>query len=346
MEPLYGRRSTDVGDVRDSANQETADIAIDLMGGLRVRTGGATLGPRNLGGTKQRLVLLALLLYRGSPVSKDRLVALLWGMTPPKGASATLESYVCHLRKRLQPDQQSRSSVIKTQAGCYRIDLSRVDLDVVRYEKLMSAALRPEVPASYALPLLERAISLAVAPLLPEETDHGWMDELRATHTHKVCENLVAAARKVAATRPDSAQQWARLALERDPLDESAWYVLLNSMEISGHHAQGLREYDTCRKLLAVELGCAPGSSLQDLYVRLLHGANEDNQQLGQLFDAVIRLHDASQLGSPHTASPLSSQRHHASDQDTSVSQAHRTLDRLMSRISGFGQDLGLAQEA
>jgi hypothetical protein len=49
---------------------------------------------------------------------------------------ATLETYVCLLRKRAQPLLPAGSSLIRTLAGRYAIDMSLVDLDLDRYERL------------------------------------------------------------------------------------------------------------------------------------------------------------------------------------------------------------------
>jgi DNA-binding SARP family transcriptional activator len=235
-----------------SAVEGDADrISVELLGGLRVRAGGSTMGPRDLGGTKPRRILLALLLHRGAPVSKDRLVSLLWDADPPLGARATLESYVCLLRRRLQPEQLRAASPITTVAGGYAIDMARVDMDVAVYERLVSTALRPGTCPTEALPMLAEAMVLAESPLLPEEVDSEWLDEVRATHDHAVRRTLVAAANKVAALAPATAQRWARTALDADPLDESAWRALLQGMEASGQHADGLRTYDQCRRLFA-----------------------------------------------------------------------------------------------
>ena len=87
-----------------TADQGATCISVDLLGGLRVRTGETTMGPRELGGAKPRRILLALLLQRGSPVSKDRLVSLLWDGSPSSCARATLEAY--HLR----PAQKASTS--------------------------------------------------------------------------------------------------------------------------------------------------------------------------------------------------------------------------------------------
>ena len=327
-------------------DQAAACISVDVLGGLRVRAGKTTMGPRDLGGTKLRRVLLALILHRGSPVSKDRLVAMLWEGTAPSGAKATLESYVCVLRKKLQPCHAARTSLITTVAGCYAIDMSRVDLDLGRYERLMAAALQPNVSATDALPMLQQAMMLAELPLLAEELDCEWLDDLRKLHVQTVRKNLVKAANKVAGLPSGSAGQWARLALDGDPLDESTWHALLLSMEDSGQHADGLRAYDDCRRLFAAELGCAPGPSLQAVYVRLLRGANEDNEELSQLFDAVVRLHSASQQDiRPQVGATPTGQRARsdASDQAGSVEQACRALDLLMRSVVGSGRHLSAA---
>jgi len=287
-------------------------LRVDLLGGLRVRAGGRALGPRELGGPKPRHVLLALLLNRGGPVSKDRLVSLLWGESAPHSAKATLEAYVCVLRKALRPCPlaQTQESLIMTVAGGYAIDMACVDLDLARYEHLMAVALQPDTDPSDALPMLQHAMDLAGSPLLPEEVGSEWLDEVRFIHNQNVHNALVAAADKVAGLASRSAEQWARLALAEDPFDESAWYALLRNMEACGHHARGLQAYDQCRTMFATELGCAPGPDLQALYVRLLRGANEGVEELSMLLDAVITLYGARRAGSdrrPDEVSPSGS---------------------------------------
>jgi DNA-binding SARP family transcriptional activator len=316
-------------------NRASACIDVDLLGGLRVRAGQTTMGPRELGGTKLRRVLLALVLHRGSPVSKDQLVSMLWEGSPPSGAKATLESYVCVLRKTLQPCHEVRTSLITTVAGCYAIDMSRVDLDLERYERLMSEALDPAASAKEALPLLQQAMSVVEAPLLPEELECNWLDDMRRTHNQKVRKDLIAAAEKVACLPSRSAEHWARMALDVDPLDEAAWYALLLSMETNEQHADGLRAYARCRGLFAAELGCAPGPRLQGLYLRLLRGANENNAELTRLFDAVARLYAQSQLRPLTPLRVPARERREANSHASSIDEACNDLDVL---LDSFGR--------
>jgi len=316
-------------------NHASACIDVNLLGGLRVRAGRTTMGPRELGGTKLRRVLLALVLHRGSPVSKDQLVSMLWEGSPPSGAKATLESYVCVLRKTLQPCHAVRTSLITTVAGCYAIDMDRVDLDLVRYERLLSQSLSPAASAAEALPLLQQAMSMVESPLLPEELNCDWLDGARRIHNQNIRKDLIAAADKVAGLPTPHAERWARMALEVDPLDESAWHALLRSMEANEHHADGLRAYEQCRGLFAAELGCSPGPRLQDLYLRLLRGANEDNAELTQLFDAVARLHAQSQLRPLAPLKVPARERREANGHARSIDQACQSLDLL---LESFGR--------
>jgi DNA-binding SARP family transcriptional activator len=309
-------------------------IRVNLLGGLTVQAGGVTLGPRQLGGTKPRHVLLALLLNRGAPVPKERLISLLWGEHRPAGATSTLETYVCVLRKKLQPSAPARSSLIRTVAGCYSIDMSCVDLDVARYESLMTTGMSSEMTPDEALPRLREALTLIEASLLPEEDDTEWLGETRRVHDLHIQEDLVAAAAKVAHVSPSDSSRWSRMALDADPLNEAAWYTYLLSKLASGQHADGLRAYDRCRRLFASELGCAPGLGLQELYERLLLEANnDDDDELRCLFDAVLRLHKATAAGVASVE--LGDGFDYANPQNCSLAKACRTLDGLLRSVEG-----------
>jgi DNA-binding SARP family transcriptional activator len=277
-------------------------------------------------------------------VSKDQLVSLLWSGSAPDHAKATLEAYVCRLRKTLRPGPAGKESLIRTVAGGYAIDMGCVDLDLVRYERLMSTALQPDTADDDALPMLQEAIALAESPLLPEEFGSEWLDEVRFFHDQDVRKGLVAAAGKVARLPCRTGEQWARLALEEDPLDESAWLALLQNLEVNGHHADGLQAYDQCRKTFAAELGCAPGPALRALYARLLRGADEDDQGLNRLLDAVVRLHVACQVGVQLPITALGIGKEDAFGQGGSIEQAYGALSQLLRSVGGAAMNsLGLS---
>ena len=70
-----------------------------ILGALEVSAGGviADLGP-----PKQRALLAILLLHAGEIVPVDRLIDLLWGETPPRTASHSIQIYISDLRKAIE----------------------------------------------------------------------------------------------------------------------------------------------------------------------------------------------------------------------------------------------------
>ncbi|WP_207401230.1 AfsR/SARP family transcriptional regulator, partial [Actinomadura roseirufa] len=82
-------------------------LAVRLFGPLEVVDGaGRVLDP---GTRKQRTLLAMLALEPGRVVSLDRLIDELWAGEPPAGATRTLQAYIAHLRRVLEPDRPPRT---------------------------------------------------------------------------------------------------------------------------------------------------------------------------------------------------------------------------------------------
>src|SRR5256885_7012583 len=105
-----------------------------LLGPFMVRIGGVVV-PVQKG--KQRALLAALLLNAGRAVSLDELAEALWGPDPPPSARVTIQNYVMRLRKALGDTGTSR---IGTLPSGYAIQADANELDVARFEDLLSAA--------------------------------------------------------------------------------------------------------------------------------------------------------------------------------------------------------------
>ncbi len=321
--------------LRTGTNQDRLEVA--FLGGFHLRVGAATVGPRQLGGTKPRLILEALLAHGGAPVSKDKLVAMLWEGEGARGSKANLETYTCVLRKHLQAAAPGAGDVIGSVAGSYTIDMTRVDLDLDRYARLVSLANDARTPAAQALPLFVEAVSLGDAALLPEEGDLEWLVDLRRLHAGRLRSQLVQGALKVMDLAPALSRHWALLALRHDGLDEAAWIAYLSSVECLGFHAEGLRAYNDCRRVFARELGCAPGRVLQETYVRLLRGANEADHELSHLLDAVVSLHSVAgstrATGATGPVGPGDRSRGRSAGPSVPFEEARGALSSLLNRV-------------
>ena len=316
-------------------------LEIRLLGGLRVTAGDRVIGPRQLGGAKARHILIALLLSAGTPVSKEQLRVLLWGDTAPSGAAGTLETYVSVLRKSLQPSAPVGRSVVQTVTGGYALDMRQVDLDTVRLHGHLADARRAADPAT-ALSSYDAAMTLAEAPLLPEECGLAWIDDARAEHDRYVVGALVdASVSALRAHSPVRAEHWSRAAIARDPLNEPAWAALLESFESRGQFVEGVRAYTDCRRILADELGCPPGPVLRRTFARLIAQPRPwAGDDLGDLLESVIRLHqvataEVSQPARRRTASggiaPVPVEQLVSS----AIQEAYRTLTDLLQHVGG-----------
>lgn len=243
-------------------------LEVKLIGPLRIRRGGVTLGPRELGGPKPRQILEILLLSLGSPVSKDRLIEILWEGQGPAEALPTLESYVSVLRRHLQPGM-GKDGPLRTVSRGYMLDKALVDLDLSHFELLLR---RAEAAGPHrALELLEKALVLASAPLLEDELLAAWAEEERFRHAARVFHaRTLAAEAALAQDKAELAVTWARQALAYDALSERAWLALMLGLEKCGRPIEALRAFEQCRRTMSIELGCSPGPALRSEHARLL----------------------------------------------------------------------------
>src|SRR5436309_13344999 len=121
-----------------------------ILGSLEVEESGRAIP---LGGPKQRALLAVLLLNANRSVSVDRLVDALWGEHPPPTAVATVHVYVSKLRKLL-----GRERLLTRRPG-YALQVAPEEIDLARFERLVTRARRAEDPAERA-GLLREALAL------------------------------------------------------------------------------------------------------------------------------------------------------------------------------------------
>lgn len=268
-------------------------LSVRIIGSLRIQRGATTLDAWRLGGCKPRQILEILLLNVGTPVSKDRLIELLWGGCPPPEARPSLESYVSVLRRHLQPGL-GKEGPLKTATGGYVIDRDFVDLDLDRFDSLFLAAqLAAPAAQAEAYPMLRQALELAVGPLLGDELVPAWAEDERRVHAARVTQALILAAETAAALGEiDQAVDWAGRAVLREPINERAWTSLILGLELAGRHAEGLHAYERCRRALDRDLGCTPGAGLRAAYLRLLRATSHGDGELSDLVSAMLVLYE------------------------------------------------------
>src|SRR2546430_7516137 len=149
----------------------------------------------HLGGPQQRAVLAMLVLYRDRGLSDDRIVEYLWADQPPARALPTLQAYISHLRRRLEPQAAagSRSGVIVRQGRGYAVRLPVDAVDAWRFEQLLD----PVDDDAERVRRLTEALALWRGTPLAEYAHLGWAQAeiSRLEEMRSVARELVAAAR-------------------------------------------------------------------------------------------------------------------------------------------------------
>ena len=228
-----------------------------ILGPLEVWAGDRQLSLR---GTKQRALLVVLLLHANEVVSTDRLIDLLWGDEPPEAGGTALRVRVSQLRKALG---QGGGSIV-TRAPGYVLELSDKQLDLRRFERLVAEA--AEAPPELAAERLREALALWRGAPLAEfayddfaQTAIARLEELRlgALEMRIDADLSLGRHREVVPELEALAQQ--------HPLREAPARQLMLALYRSGRQADALAVYRQCRSSLVDDLGIEPTPALAQL---------------------------------------------------------------------------------
>lgn len=253
-----------------------------------VRADGSTI--TDLGGVKPRQLLGMLAVAGGAPVSKERLVDQLWGDNPPRTATATLESYVSLLRRRLGVPGGRDSAVATTSKG-YMLNSEHIEVDLQQFRRLVT----PTSPTSSIAMLgrLERAVALVSGDVLASEPYAEWALQERAHFDSELVRACSTAAHTALATdRPQLAAEMARRAIRVDRVSETAWHLLVQALAATGARNDALRAYLDFREIVIDELGSEPGAAIRGLYLELLQEDSPAHQEPASTHEvkALLRL--------------------------------------------------------
>ena len=225
----------------------------------------------DVGGAKPRALLTLLLADAGRVVGIDRIVSTLWGDDPPPTVTGTLQAYVSHLRRVLEPERGPREAptVLLTRPPGY--------LPAGRRRRPGPAALRrprgggrprgrrPGTPRR-GVALLDEALALWRGEPLAElgdlptaGTDRLRLTELQVRARERRCDALLALG------RPEAAVPDLQHLVAEHPLRERLWARLVTALYAADRQAEALDACRRCAELLREELGIDPGPELRDL---------------------------------------------------------------------------------
>ncbi|MDG9717024.1 BTAD domain-containing putative transcriptional regulator [Streptomyces sp. DH24] len=235
-----------------------------VLGPLQVRARGGT-GPLPLGGPKPRAVLATLLLQPGAFVSLDVLTEVLWPGGAPRSAVANVRTYVRALRRALTAAGVATDGLRTLPAG-YALDVEPGDHDMLLFEHLLDGAraARDRGDDATALRGYDAALALWRGGVLQDlPSSVVWdpvltrIEELRSLAVDECLEVRL----RLGDYPPLVADLRKRLA--EDPLREDLWQMLVRALYGAGRVTEARAAYAEAERVLAVELGVAPGAPLR-----------------------------------------------------------------------------------
>jgi DNA-binding SARP family transcriptional activator len=215
-----------------------------------------------------RLLFAYLALNRDRAVTRDELVDAIWPYATPAAAPSALTVLVSKVRAALRVQMLcGRSELRLNLPPDARIDVE--DALAAVHEAQSAIALRDWRRAWG--PAL-RAQFIARRRLLPEH-DTPWLDQWRQRleDVHdRALEAYAASCLGIGGTELPGAERTARNLLERSPMRETGYALLMDALAAQGNVAEAMRIYDRARTTLDQELGITPGRAIQEAHARLL----------------------------------------------------------------------------
>jgi len=236
-------------------------VGVGVLGPLQVDGQENGLSPRD------RVVLSALVVRAGDPVSTEALADALWGDTPPATWTKVVQGSVVRLRKRLGV------AAIESGSSGYRLTLNGDELDHRLFERLVERA-REALSggdAGRAAYLVKDALDLWRGRALTdlEEWEPGQVEAGRLEGMRMDAEELRVEA-ETRAGHVEAVLEQARTLVAQAPFRERRWALLATALHQAGRQAEALGAIKRARAMLVDELGLDPGPDLVELEAMLL----------------------------------------------------------------------------
>lgn len=235
---------------------------LTLLGGLDI-----TLDGTKLQGfvSRKALALLVYLAVTGRAHRREALAGMLWGDRPQAHAASDLRVALSNLRRLLPGYLQTDRQTVALQPP------APLWVDVLELEQAVSSSRGPDDLAG-----LERALELYRGPFVEGFHLHGApaFDEWVLVEQERLRSMAVQALRRLAQRRAARGEYAAAIAAARrlvalDPWHEEAHRELMGLLALSGQRSAALSQYETCRQLLAKDLGLEPLEETIALYERI-----------------------------------------------------------------------------
>jgi predicted ATPase/DNA-binding SARP family transcriptional activator/TolA-binding protein len=244
----------------------TAELELSLLGAVAI-----TLNGEGVSGhvPVKSQALLCYLAVTGRPHSREKLAGLFWGDSPETRAQASLRKSLSNLRQLV-----GNALIITRQTVAFNRD-SDYWLDV----EALESALAEDEPVSEKLQPLREAVGLYRGEFLESISVRQALgfEEWVLSERERLRQLVIQALDRLSGActvrgEYAAAIEYTNRLLALEPWQEEAHRQLMTLLARSGQYSAALAQYETCRRILAEELGVEPLPETQALYHRLKTG--------------------------------------------------------------------------
>jgi len=219
---------------------------------------------------KLRQLLALLLATRGERVATGQLTEVLWEGTPPRSATANLQTYIWELRRRLPSTRVGRPRIERDGDG-YRLVVDNGELDAQVFDDLAARGRRLLADGDLAAGAETLSVALALWRGQPfEDVASGVpVESARLRELRRLIQEDVLEARLHLGEHREVVEELHALTVA-EPLRERPWVHLMLALYRCGRRAEALYTYQQLYRLLDAELGIQPGLRVRQLHRRIL----------------------------------------------------------------------------
>lgn len=225
---------------------------LQLLGGFRLM--GATSEELRLSSRKGKALLAVVALASGQSATRARLRALLWSDRGEEQASASLRQLLMALRKELAPLGRD---ILRIQDDTVGLDRGTLEIDTYNVVSAFSAGDAAQFVAWYGGLLLDGFD-------LGDQAFEEWLGTERRSFLSLAVEMFDRRSTELAG---EARVAMAQRLLALDPLREASHCAIIAAHLANGNTALARKQFETCKALLARELGVAPAAATEALLV-------------------------------------------------------------------------------
>ena len=241
-------------------------LIIRLLGPVQVTLDGQPVA--GFESEKGRALLAYLAAEPERPHQREALAEMLWPGRPEGAARANLRHTLAHLRQVLGDQAADPPFLLRTRHTIQFNEASDAWIDVAAFSALLSTQPPTDVPTDpQGLRQIEGAVQLYRGPFLEDLSlaDSATFEEWRVVGRERFSRLALHALVRLAdgyerLGEVERALTYARRALDLEPWDETAHQQVMRLLARCGRRAEALAQYETCRHLLAEELGVEPAA--------------------------------------------------------------------------------------